>query len=290
MKVVKKIYLMQDIVDDIRLKNKTIGFVPTMGALHKAHIELIRKARKENDVVVVSIFVNPLQFGPKEDYKKYPRPIRKDLKICKDEKVDYVFYPSVDEMYPGNESLTFVEVTKLQDILCGKYRPSHFRGVATVVAKLFNIIKPHRAYFGEKDYQQLKIIQRMVKDLNFDVEIIPVPTIREDDGLAYSSRNLYLSKKERAVASSLYKSLLYCRQLILQKKYTLQYCIKKSREFLEGLLSSVEHKIQYFEIYDDNLKDVPKNTRKLKPGTTLRIFVAVYIGNTRLIDNIEVKI
>lgn len=289
MKLIKKISLMQNIADNLRAKNKVIGCVPTMGALHRAHIELIRRARKENDIVVVSIFVNPLQFGPKEDYKKYPRPIKQDLKICENEKVDFVFYPTVEEMYPETKSLTYVEVTKLQDILCGKYRPGHFRGVATVVAKLFNIIKPHKAYFGEKDYQQLKIIQQMVKDLNFDVKIIPVATIREEDGLAYSSRNLYLSKEERVVANSLYKSLLYCRELILQKKYTISYCIKKAKELLSSLLGPVKHKIQYFEVYDENLKSIPKNT-KISSSITLRIFVAVYIGDTRLIDNIEVKL
>lgn len=290
MKVVKKIVQMQKIVDELRCEGKTIGFVPTMGALHKAHIELIRRARKDNDVVVVSIFVNPLQFGPKEDYKKYPRPIRKDLRICRDEKVDYVFYPTVEEMYPEGGSLTVVEVTKLQDILCGKYRPGHFRGVATVVSKLFNIVKPHRAYFGEKDYQQLKIIQRMVKDLNFDIEIIPVETIREDDGLACSSRNLYLSEKERSVASALYKSLLYCKNLILQRKYNLQQCIRKSKIYLNNLLKDVDHKIQYFEVYDENLDVIPEQISKIPSGKHLRIFVAVYIGGTRLIDNIDVQV
>lgn len=290
MKVIKKIKQMQKISDGLRRKNKTIGFVPTMGALHKAHIELIRKARKENDIVVVSIFVNPLQFGPKEDYKKYPRPIRKDLSICRQEKVDFVFYPSVDEMYPGGGGLTYVEVTKLQDILCGKYRPGHFRGVATVVTKLFNIVKPHNAYFGEKDYQQLKIIQQMVKDLNFDVNIIPVPTVREDDGLACSSRNLYLTKEERKVANALYKSLLYCRDLILQRKYDLKECVCRAKNFLNKLLAGVDHKIQYFEIYDESLNSPPQKIERIPAGTRLRIFVAAYIGTTRLIDNIEVRL
>ncbi|MCS7150976.1 MAG: pantoate--beta-alanine ligase [Endomicrobia bacterium] len=290
MKVIKKTHQMQIISDKLRMQGKTIGFVPTMGALHQAHIELIKRARKQNDIVIVSIFVNPLQFGPKEDYNKYPRPIKQDLKICRNEKVDYVFYPPVDEMYPKDGNLTFVEVTKLEDILCGKYRSGHFRGVATVVSKLFNIVKPHNAYFGEKDYQQLKIIERMVNDLNFDVKIIPVPTVRDIDGLAYSSRNLYLSDKERSVASSLYKSLVFCKELIQQKKYTLKQCIQKSKKYLDTLLSSVEHKIQYFEIYDNDLNPVPQNLKEIPSGKRIRIFVAVFIGNTRLIDNIEVTV
>ncbi|MEN3013816.1 MAG: pantoate--beta-alanine ligase [Endomicrobiia bacterium] len=291
MKVIRKISLMQNIVNNLRAQNKSIGFVPTMGALHEAHIKLIQKARKENDIVVVSIFVNPLQFGPTEDYKEYPRPIKQDLKICKKENVDFVFNPSVNEMYPEKEILTYVEVQKLQDILCGKYRPGHFRGVATVVAKLFNIVKPHKAYFGEKDYQQLKIILRMVKDLNYDVKIIPVSTVREKDGLAYSSRNLYLSEKERKVAGSIYKSLLFCKELILNKKYnSIKKCIQKAKNFLEKLLSNVKYEIQYFEIYDDNLKPVNDEISSLRKNQKLRIFAAVYIGNTRLIDNIGFKL
>jgi len=267
MKVIKKIKQMQKISDTLRKENKTIGFVPTMGALHKGHIELIKKARKETDVVVVSIFVNPIQFGPKEDYKKYPRPIEKDLNICKENNVDYVFYPEVDEMYPkvqnskfnlqNDNILTFVEVKNLQDILCGKFRPGHFRGVCTVVAKLFNIVKPHIAYFGEKDYQQLKIIQQMVKDLNFDIKIVPVGTVREEDGLACSSRNTYLSEVERKVAPYIYKSLLYCKELIIERKYkSIKKCIESAKRYLHNLLYGVKHKIQYFEIYDENLLPV----------------------------------
>jgi len=299
MKVIKKIKQMQKISDTLRKENKTIGFVPTMGALHKGHIELIKKARKETDVVVVSIFVNPIQFGPKEDYKKYPRPIEKDLNICKENNVDYVFYPEVDEMYPkvqnskfnlqNDNILTFVEVKNLQDILCGKFRPGHFRGVCTVVAKLFNIVKPHIAYFGEKDYQQLKIIQQMVKDLNFDIKIVPVGTVREEDGLACSSRNTYLSEVERKVAPYIYKSLLYCKELIIERKYkSIKKCIESAKRYLHNLLYGVKHKIQYFEIYDENLLPVDDKISNIPKGTKLRIFTAVYLGTTRLIDNIEV--
>ncbi len=302
MKVIKKIKQMQKIADFLRKQNKIIGFVPTMGALHKGHLELIKKAKRENDVVVVSIFVNPIQFGPKEDYKKYPRPIKQDLKICRENNVDYVFYPEVDEMYPvsnklvqslkskdDNEKriLTFVEVEKLQDILCGKFRPGHFRGVCTVVTKLFNIVKPHRAYFGEKDYQQLKIIRQMVKDLNFDIEIIPVSTVREEDGLACSSRNTYLTKTEREVASSIYKSLLFCKDLISGRKYdSIKKCIEVSKKYLHKLLVGVKHKIQYFEVYDEDLLPVDDRISKIPKGKKLRIFIAMYLGTTRLIDNL----
>lgn len=302
MKVIKKIEQMQKISDSLRKQSKIIGFVPTMGALHKGHIELIKRSRKETDIVVVSIFVNPIQFGPKEDYKKYPRPIDKDLKICKENNVDYIFYPDVEEMYPLNDKiiqnsvfrvnskeriLTFVEVKKLQDILCGKFRPGHFIGVCTVVVKLFNIIKPHIAYFGEKDFQQLKIIQQMVKDLNFDIEIVPVETVREEDGLACSSRNTYLSKIEREVAPYIYKSLLYCKELIIQRKYeSIKKCIEFAKRYLHNLLFGIDHKIQYFEIYEENLLPVDNKISNIPKGTKLRIFTAVYLGKTRLIDNI----
>lgn len=288
MKVIRKISLIQKLVDKLRAEGETIGFVPTMGALHKGHIELIKKARKENDVVIVSIFVNPIQFGPKEDFKKYPRPIKQDLKICKENKVDIVFNPKEKEMYPQKTILTFVEVKKLQDILCGKYRPGHFRGVATVVTKLFNIVKPHRAYFGEKDYQQLKIIKQMVRDLNFDIKIIPVKTVREKDGLALSSRNLYLSPIERKYAPALYKSLLYCKELLLNKKYkSIKKCIFSAKKYLENLLQGTDYKIQYFEIYDEYLNKIPDDFDKIK-NKSLRIFAAIFIGNVRLIDNLEV--
>ncbi|MCX7957144.1 MAG: pantoate--beta-alanine ligase [Endomicrobia bacterium] len=291
MKLVKKISLMQKVIENIKGQNKSIGLVPTMGALHNGHVELIKRARKDNDIVVVSIFVNPIQFGPKEDYKKYPRPIRKDLNICKNENVDFVFNPSVKEMYPRKYIVTYVEVEGIQDLLCGKFRQGHFKGVATVVAKLFNIINPTKAYFGEKDYQQLKIIQKMVEDLNFNVEIIPVATVREDDGLAYSSRNLYLSKEQRALANSIYKSLLFCRDLILKRKFkSLKKCISESKKYLNILLRDVEHYIQYFEIYNDELLPVSDDITKLPKNKKIRIFAAVYIGKTRLIDNVGFKV
>jgi len=179
-----------------------IGLVPTMGALHAGHENLIETARRECRTIVVSIFVNPIQFGPSEDYSQYPRTLERDLEACARRGADLVFVPSVEEMYPLPQ-LTFVEVTRISEHLCGKFRPGHFRGVATVVLKLLNIVQPQRAYFGEKDMQQLQVIRRMVLDLNVPVTIVGVPTVREPDGLALSSRNKYLSEEERRAASAL---------------------------------------------------------------------------------------
>ncbi|MDO8735135.1 MAG: pantoate--beta-alanine ligase, partial [Elusimicrobiota bacterium] len=189
----------QKFIKKIKQQNKSIGFIPTMGALHQGHISLIRRARKENDIVAVSIFVNPSQFAPHEDLKKYPRPFEKDINICKSEGVDVIFAPMLKEMYPENY-LAYITVEKLSDIMCGKFRPGHFRGVATIVAKLFNIVQPDRAYFGLKDFQQSVIVKKMVTDLNFPVKIITCPIVREKDGLALSSRNVYLSYEERKKA------------------------------------------------------------------------------------------
>ncbi len=287
--VLKNIQQAQVIFKNIRTKRQTIGFVPTMGALHNAHEQIILRSKKESSVTVVSIFVNPLQFGPKEDFNKYPKPFNKDLSICKKLKVDYVFAPTIKQMYPDKIVYTNISVKKYTGILCDKFRPGHFNGVATVVTKLFNIINPTKAYFGEKDYQQLLVIKQLVKDLNFTIDIVPCETFREPDGLAFSSRNKYLSKTERNQANVIYKSLLYCKQLILTKKFSLSKCINYSKIFLNKNIL-LPHKIQYFEIYDNNLSPVNNDVKQIKPNTTLRIFVAVYLGKTRLIDNMPVNI
>ena len=184
-KVINTVKDMQSVADKLRKEGKSIGFVPTMGFLHEGHLSLVRCARANNDVVIVSVYVNPTQFGPSEDYKEYPRDLERDLLLLRKEEVDYVFVPSDEEMYP-ERSLTVVHVNELTEGLCGAKRPGHFDGVCLVVSKLFNIVKPHRAYFGKKDYQQYRVIERMVKDLNFDVEIVPCPIVREGDGLAMS--------------------------------------------------------------------------------------------------------
>ena len=202
MKVIKIASQLQKIAFKHLKSGDNIGLVPTLGALHQGHESLILKSKKNDDVTIVSIFVNPVQFGPNEDYLKYPRPTKKDLELCKKNHVDYVFMPTVNEMFPNNYK-TFIEVTVLQDIMCGKFRPTHFRGVATVVAKLLNISCACNAYFGIKDFQQLKIIEKMVKDLNFKTKIVPCPIVREKNGLAVSSRNLYLSTQEKEMSSKI---------------------------------------------------------------------------------------
>jgi pantoate--beta-alanine ligase len=255
-----------------------IGLVPTMGALHAGHEALIQRARKESGVVVVSIFVNPLQFGPNEDYTRYPRALPRDLEICERNGADLVFAPPVEEMYPLPE-LTFVDVTRVSEHLCGAFRPGHFRGVATVVLKLLNIVQPHRAYFGEKDMQQLAVIRRMVEDLMVPVEIVGVPTVREPDGLAISSRNQYLNPAERKAAPVLHRALQEAATRIRSGEHD----VAKIREAALGILKSEPLvRIEYLEIVDP-LEMQPLSTI----SGSARIAAAVWIGNTRLIDNEE---
>lgn len=206
MVVVQKIQEMKEIAKKLKKEGKSIGFVPTMGYLHEGHLSLVRLSKQQNDITIMSIFVNPIQFGPNEDYDRYPRDFERDKSLAEKEGVDYIFYPSVEEMYP-EDFKTVVSVKKITEIMCGKSRPGHFDGVATVVLKLFNIVNPDRAYFGQKDAQQLAVIKQMVKDLNLDVEIVPCPIVREQDGLAMSSRNVYLSEEERKSATVLYRAL-----------------------------------------------------------------------------------
>ncbi len=219
MKVYKSISSLIKKVREVKKQGYKIGLVPTMGFLHEGHMSLIRKARKDTDYVIVSIFVNPAQFGPKEDFKRYPRAIKRDLMLCEKEGADIIFTPEAKEMYPKDYA-TYVSVEKITDKLCGASRPGHFRGVSTVVAKLFNITMPDVAYFGQKDAQQAIIIKRMADDLNMSVEIKVMPVVREKDGLAMSSRNVYLNRKERGRAQSIYKSLKSAKKLfILPKEY-----------------------------------------------------------------------
>jgi pantoate--beta-alanine ligase len=265
-------------LDPIRAERRVIGLVPTMGALHAGHASLIKRAREECDTVVVSIFVNPLQFGPDEDYLRYPRPIEKDLAVCSDYGVDLVFAPEVGDIYTVPQ-LTFAEVTRLDAHLCGPFRPGHFRGVATVVLKLFNITCPDRAYFGEKDYQQLCIIRRMVEDLNLAVTIVPMPIFREPDGLAMSSRNVYLQPGERASATVLIRALETARKSI-QSGERKPDVVKEAAKHVFSTEGSVRP--DYLEIVD---------TREVQPVSEItgavRIAGAVWVGRTRLIDNVE---
>ncbi|SHH77474.1 pantoate--beta-alanine ligase [Sporanaerobacter acetigenes] len=268
-------------IKKIKRYNISIGFVPTMGYLHEGHISLIKKAREENDIVITSIFVNPTQFGPNEDFEKYPRDESRDLQKCEENGCDIVFLPQVDEMYPDS-FLTFVQVEELGKGLCGKSRPTHFRGVTTVLTKLFNIVKPDRAYFGQKDAQQLVIVKKMVEDLNMDVEIIGCPIVREADGLAISSRNTYLSPEERNDALFLNKSLKLAKNLIENGEKNISII---KNEMKETILSGNNNSIDYIEFVD---------TKTLNPVSEIKdkvlIAIAVKVGKTRLIDNIVVEL
>ncbi|MFC1676427.1 pantoate--beta-alanine ligase [Planctomycetota bacterium] len=279
MQVAKTITDVRGTVKQARRQDKTIGFVPTMGALHIGHISLIEAAKKKCDFVVVSIFVNPTQFGPEEDLEQYPRPVEADLKICENLDVDIVFNPTPEVMYPA-KILTWVNVEKLSEPLCGQSRQGHFKGVTTVCAKLFNIVAPDLAFFGQKDAQQAIIIKRMVTDLNMPIEIIICPTIREPNGLAMSSRNKYLTQDQKNHAALIYKSLQKCNQMIMENTANPEQIITKMRKTLER---APDIKIEYISIL---------NAETLEPADkadkTILAAIAVKVGNTRLIDNILV--
>lgn len=263
-------------MERLRARGRTIGFVPTMGALHEGHLSLIRRARRENDVVAVSLFVNPLQFGPREDLAHYPRKGRHDRLLLLKEKVDSLFLPTLRSLYPSGYQ-SFVEVTELSRGLCGKFRPGHFRGVATIVTKLFNLTRPHRTYFGAKDYQQALMVKRLAKDLNFDLEVRLLPLVRDRDGLALSSRNVYLSKEERERALSLSRSLNWAKGEIKRGNRNLPLI---RRGILRRLRLALD-RIDYVEFVE---------TQTLKPVTVIRspflLAVAGWVGKTRLIDNV----
>ncbi|MBU1044097.1 MAG: pantoate--beta-alanine ligase [Candidatus Omnitrophica bacterium] len=283
MKIIHNVIQMQAIADQLKKKSKTIGFVPTMGYLHNGHLSLIARSVKECDITVVSIYVNPLQFGPKEDFKKYPRDIKTDLKLCRQQNVDYVFIPKDEQIYPVGY-MTEVRVKGITESLCGKSRPGHFSGVTTIVNKLFNIVKPGIAYFGQKDAQQSLVIKKMVKDLHMPLKIKVLPIIRELDGLAMSSRNAYLDAKYRRDAILLYLSLKKAKHLIAKKLRKTAKIISQ----MKRLLSQSEFAtIDYIVIVDaDSLNEV----KQLKAKTKVLIALAVYIGKVRLIDNIIVKV
>lgn len=267
-------------VKEAKKDGKSVGFVPTMGYLHEGHRSLILRAAKENDFVVVSDFVNPTQFGPNEDFESYPRDIDKDSILCEEAGADIIFNPEPEEMY--DNPLTSVSVENITTKLCGVTRPTHFQGVTTVVSKLFNIVSPDRAYFGEKDAQQLIVIRKMVKDLNFDIEIIGCPIIREADGLAKSSRNTYLNPDERKAALCLSRSLKIGRDMIEKGELsaeTVKYAI------VNEITKEPLARIDYVEIVD---LDTLEKTNKTNTGILCAI--AVYIGKTRLIDNFIIEV
>lgn len=261
-------------VAEQKKKGHRIGFVPTMGALHEGHLSLVRRSLSENDVTAVSIFVNPLQFGPNEDFAVYPRMPERDFSLLESLGTDMVFHPPAEELIGGNIQ-TFVDMHGLPDHLCGLRRPGHFRGVCTIVTKLFNIVQPDRAYFGRKDLQQLLIIEKMVQDLNFNIQIVPCPIVREPGGLAMSSRNLYLSTQERKEAVVLSRAIKKAASLPWENAQASRI-IEELRQVIESAPSA---RIDYIQIVDRQLNDV----QTVSPGDILAL--AVFIGKTRLIDN-----
>ena len=278
--VTEKMSQMRGMVRQAHLRGARVGLVPTMGALHAGHLSLIQAAREECDFVVVSIFVNPTQFGPSEDFTKYPRPAETDLKLCSESSVDVVFQPVAETIYPAGYS-TFVDVTGLSDVLEGKFRPGHFRGVATVVLKLFNIVPADYAYFGQKDYQQQTIIRRMCAELNVPIEIRVCPTVREADGLALSSRNVYLNAEERRSALALARTLHLARDLIASGRKDLA---NLRQEMFETLTKTPRVQAEYATlIHPETLEE----TAEILPR--LVAIVAARVGATRLIDNLIIE-
>lgn len=261
-----------------RASRKIIGFVPTMGNLHEGHLNLVREARRLCDVVVVSIFVNPIQFGPNEDFDSYPRTLEQDSRLLADVGCDIVFAPAVEQMYSHHPRLTNISVSEITNDLCGLQRPGHFDGVAVVVTKLFNIVQPDYAFFGQKDYQQLAVIKQLVRDLNMPLEVIGVPIARSEDGLALSSRNGYLSEQHRQTAPSIFKSLKNAEQNLHQGQ-TLSATLNDIRT----VLTTAGFEVDYVEARTPNLQVIEQFDQDII------LFVAAKIGKTRLIDNIEVK-
>ena len=281
MRVVKTIKEVRDQVSAWKNEGLSIGFVPTMGYLHEGHQSLIRKSAEQNDRTVVSVFVNPIQFGPNEDLEAYPRDLERDKAAVEEAGGDLIFHPEPSEMYPDHFT-SFIDTTETTELLCGAVRPVHFRGVCTVVGKLFNIVLPDRAYFGQKDAQKLATIRRFVRDLNFPVEVIACPIVRESDGLAKSSRNTYLNPAERQAATILSKSLRLGREAIEKGE-------RDARKVIAIITASLQSeplaRIDYVEVVDfENIQRVERIA-----GETL-VAIAVYIGKTRLIDNFVIKL
>ncbi|MGO9480690.1 MAG: pantoate--beta-alanine ligase [Candidatus Kryptoniota bacterium] len=290
MKIVSTVKEMQSLCGELRANGKKIAFVPTMGYLHEGHLSLVDEARKIAGTVVMSIYVNPTQFGRGEDFDRYPRDPSRDEKMAQGRGVDLIFAPADEEMYP-EEHLAFVEVDKASEVLEGEFRPAHFKGVATVVAKLFNIVRPNVAVFGQKDIQQAFIIKKMVRDLNFDVEIVVAPIVREEDGLALSSRNIYLSPLQRRQAPVLYKSLNLAESMIVDGENDL---VKVRAAMVKLINSESEGKIDYISFVNpttfDRIEKIGSLFGNSPCGMEILALVAVRFGETRLIDNMILKI
>ena len=286
MKIIRTVADMQQHADAMRLEGQTLVLVPTMGALHAGHLSLVQHAREHGSHVTVSIFVNPTQFTPGEDFEKYPRPVESDIGQLEElGGVDVLFLPENESMYPDveNGSLTWITTRRLTEQLCGQYREGHFKGVTTVVGKLFNACKPHKAVFGLKDAQQFLVLKRMVQDLNFDVELIGAPTVRESDGLARSSRNVYLSDRERSQAPLVYAALM---QVFTRVQLGERNRDELVRQFEAVLKGATDARIQYAELVD---VDLVQPLKELRPGQEALFATAVHFGQTRLIDNIFVQ-
>jgi pantoate--beta-alanine ligase len=281
--VVADIAALREAVAQARRDGQTIGLVPTMGALHAGHLSLIEAARAQTSYVVVSIFVNPIQFGPREDLSRYPRPLARDLELCSQAGVDLVFHPGLEVVYPPGYR-TNVEVTGLQDVLCGASRPGHFRGVATVVLKLFNLVQPERAYFGQKDAQQVRIIQQMVRDLNVPVEVCVCPIVREADGLALSSRNEYLEPEDRRRATLLYRALMEARTRIDRGERDAAVVQQAIEERIASTPGAV---LDYAAVVN---ADTLEALTRLTPDQPILLALAVKVGGTRLIDNLLIQL
>lgn len=278
--VIDNVQGIRGLVAALRRQQRRVALVPTMGALHEGHLQLVRTARRFCDAVVVSIFVNPLQFGPQEDLARYPRDLASDVQKLSPLEVAAVFHPTVAQMYPDGDSRTRVRVQEMSGRLCGRTRPGHFEGVATVVTKLFNIVSPDVAVFGEKDAQQLAIIRRMVKDLNMPIDIVAVPTVRESDGLAMSSRNRYLSPEDRERAPALYHALMHARERAQKAPLAAEDLV----EAISAELTQAGITPEYIEVVDpDDLTPVAR----VVPGAKVLIALAAWLGRARLIDNIR---
>jgi len=287
MRVITTVRGVREATSAIRRCGRRIGFVPTMGALHAGHLSLMRRARRENDVLIVSVFVNPIQFGPREDFNRYPRPFARDAALCRGAAVDILFHPTTRQMYPEGAPATRIHVSGISDILCGRFRPGHFDGVATVVAKLFAAVVPDVAYFGEKDYQQLVIVRRMTEDLNLGVRIVACPTVREPDGLAMSSRNAYLSPRERAAAPAIHRALALTARELHGTRTPVRVCIAEGLRSLQEGLRGVQYTVEYFTVMDETLRPIAADSPPPR-GIRLRVLTAVRLSSARLIDNIGV--
>src|SRR5918997_3043513 len=282
MEIINRAQRMRSVSRKMRRDDRTIGLVPTMGALHEGHLSLVREARRMCDTVVVSIFVNPKQFGPGEDFTSYPRDLTKDTMLLGDYNVDYIFAPAAEEIYPKNSS-TYVEVAGLSDQLEGAARPGHFRGVATVLTILFNIVRPDFAFFGQKDAQQTMVVRRLVRDLAFDTEVVVLPTVREESGLALSSRNNYLSPEEREAAAVLYRALQRAREVYRDGE-------RSARKIADAVRAAVEAepraRLDYVGVTDAETMEKLERAPEDRP---VLVAVAAFVGKTRLIDNIIIQ-